>query len=101
MGADITHGVTFEKKQELIGGNLVAEIIPVDGGYDGVSYSTVQAAVEYAQSLGVHPDLWPIYYGVGDSDIDIDEVNRRCEMLTACFSELPMDAVSGHYLLKR
>ena len=104
MGADIRHSVTFEKKVEEVKGKpfveIVPVIVPVADGYHNAAYSTVDAMVVYAQSMGVNPDLWPIYYGFDDSEIDLAEVYDRCHRLSQFLLALPADAVSSNTLLK-
>ena len=100
MGADITHGPCLQRKVERIAGDLIVEIIPVGGGYYGASYSSVRAALDYAQAEGIPPDVWPIYYGISDSGIDIDEVYQRCDRLKRHLSTLPRDVLAGDQLLK-
>ena len=105
MVACIRHGTAFEKKPAPINGNPFVELIPVtvsvDNGYYDAAYSTVARTVEYAHSMGVSPDLWPIYYGFGDSEIDLAEVDDRCHRLSQHLLALPADAVSSNILLKQ
>jgi len=101
MGAGLIYGRALEKKSEVINGLLVTEILPVEGGYYGPAYSTVWATVDYAVSLGVSPECWPIYYGFSGAEIDLADVYDRCNRLSQRISALPIDALSGHAFLQR
>jgi hypothetical protein len=101
MGADITHGAELRKTSTDVDGDIAVEIMPVAGGYYGASYSTVKAAVEYAESIGVDPEFWPIYYGIPDSEIEIADVYDRSTRLQRCLSGMPVDVLSRNALLKR
>ncbi|VTS07758.1 hypothetical protein [Tuwongella immobilis] len=101
MGADITHGIDLRKTSIETDDSEIVEITPVHGGYYGASYATVQAAVDYAASIGVDPELWPIYYGVADSEIEITDIDARCMSLRQSLLALPPEAFAGNAFLKR
>ena len=102
MGATIAHGIAMEKSTTHTDrGVLFVEIMPIDGDCEYPPYSTVKEAVEYAHSLGVNPDIWPIYYGLPDSEIEIEELYGRCYRLMQSLSVLSEAQLTGHYLLKR
>ena len=101
MGANLAHGVRLEKKQEtLADGARSVEIIPVDGGYEFPTYSSVEEMVEYSRCKGIGAENWPIYYD-SLAGIEIDEVYQRCERLRLAISALPVDQVQGNRWLAR
>ena len=82
MGADIFRGRDIALQSSMTAdGKEYFELVPVDGGYENASYSTIAAAVSLCQERGVPADTWPIYYGVYDADVPIEEVRKRCESL--------------------
>ena len=82
MGADIFRGRDIALQSSMTAdGKEYFELVPVDGGDENASYSTIAAAVSLCQERGVPADTWPIYYGVYDADVPIEEVRKRCESL--------------------
>jgi hypothetical protein len=102
MGAIVAHGIRLTKNQETLedGSNFV-EIVPVEGGFDFPSYSSVKELVDYASSKGIDPSVWPIYYDVPPSDIDIEALERKCAILREEISYLSSEVISGNHWLER
>src|SRR5437868_6722332 len=102
MGASIAHGKgLYRKKETLENGTEFVEIEPVEGGYASASYSSVKELVEYAHSKGVDPAVWPIYYDTPLSEVDIEDIYRRCERLRDALASLSREDRSGNRWLQR
>ena len=102
MGATIVHGIRLRKTNATLpDGSVFAEIIPVEGDYDFPSYSSVRDLVNYACSRGIDPALWPLYYDVPHSEIELNEVRGRCHLLKTALSHLSDCDINGNQLLRR
>lgn len=67
------------------------EIVPVEGDYESLAYSSVAEVVRYCEQLGIPRDLWPIDYGVSCQDIPLREVGSRCKQLRNYFDRVITD----------
>jgi hypothetical protein len=102
MGATIAHGRELHKKREMLeSGSEAVEIVPVEGDYDFPRYSSVEEMVEYARAKGIDPALWPIYYDVPPSQVDIEEIYQRCERIRQALSLFSREDISGNRWFKR
>ena len=101
MAGTLSHVQRFAKQVHYSDdGKAHYELIPVEGDWDFISWSTWEAMKQYGQTLGIASDVWP-EFEEGDFDTPTDEIEQKNETLRAALSRLTRDDERGHYLLSR
>lgn len=86
MGASVIRGRRLERQVvQKDDGRRFCELVPVDGSYEFLAYSSVESLVRFGESQGIPRDHWPIYYGLDKADIPLDDVQERCDKLRFAF----------------
>jgi hypothetical protein len=102
VGAILAHGKEIiEQSEQLKDGSFFTELIPLGGGYDFPLYSSVQGMIDYAQSKGVSPEVWPVFYGIDLSSSNVEEIRNRCDSLRQQLAELSPEEMEENSWLKR
>lgn len=81
MGAIVIHGKRLFRQTVQRDGTEAVGLSAEDGGSDFPAYSTVQSAVNLCAEHNVPPEDWPIFYGIREADVDLEEIAARCERL--------------------
>jgi hypothetical protein len=102
MGAAIVRGrdIALQKSTAHDGGEFL-ELVPIEGGYESASYSSVATVIKACEGRGVPADVWPVYYGVDDRDVPLAEVREKCNALRAALTALPPGDLGQHRWLQQ
>jgi hypothetical protein len=82
-------------------GSEFVELVPVEGDYESAAYSSVAAVITLCHERGVSADLWPMYYGIDDAHVPLDEVRKKCESLRTALANLRTEDIGQHWWLQR
>jgi hypothetical protein len=77
------------------------ELVPIDGDYYFPAYSSIAEVVALCQERGIPAKAWPIYSGVDDHAIPLEDVRRRCEDLRQQLGRIEPEEIARHGLLQR
>lgn len=76
------------------------ELVPIGGDFESAAYSSVAAVVKLCQEQGVPANLWPIFSGIDDFEIPLDDVRRKCESLHKELAKLRAEDITQHWWLQ-
>jgi hypothetical protein len=99
MGADIVHGRLLTK--EIVADSATSVVVPQRGGYESASYSTIEEAIRHCEQWGVTRQLWPIYYGAWQGDVDLEGAQQLCRALYARLTLVPESERRSNWFLAR
>jgi len=96
MGGSLLHGKEFRVRFfQSTNGKLHYEVVPQDGDYDFISYSTWRKIKEYCATLGVPEDVWPDFTQYDDTiDVPIELIHEKQEQFREAMQRLPPEAQS-------
>jgi len=78
------------------------EVLPLDGDYDFICYSTWQDIKKHCASLGIAEELWPDFTEYPDTiDLPLDLVRAKQEAFRQAIKQLPPEALSFNHWLAR
>jgi hypothetical protein len=102
MGAAIVRGrdIALQTSRSHDGSEFL-ELVPVEGTFEGASYSSVALVIKLCEERGVPVDQWPIYYGFDDIEVPLNEVRRKCAALRGEFVKLRPEDLAQHWFLQR
>jgi hypothetical protein len=82
-------------------GRQVFELVPIEGDFEFAAYSTVDAVVKVCEERGVPADVWPIYSGIDDYQVQLDDVRRRCESLQKELAKVRLEDIAAHWWMRK
>jgi hypothetical protein len=102
MTATLIWGRGFRLEEARDGlGRVCQELVGVDGGSDGISWSSVQELQELTACHGIGIEAWPVYPGCEvESDVPLEDAARRSAELRCGLRSMDPRAISEDYWLR-
>lgn len=103
MAGSLIHSKTFRvERYEGRDGKPHYEVLPEDGDYDVMSYSTWSEVRRYCAALGIASEVWPDFTDYQSAiDVPLDEVDAKQGPFLRAIESLPAEAVARNDALGR
>jgi hypothetical protein len=103
MGGSLIHSKTFRVERYMGNdGKPHHEVLPDDGDYDFMSYSSWSEIKRYCAAFGIASEVWPDFTNYQDAiDVPLDAVAAKQGPFRRAIESLPAEAVARNDALAR